>query len=437
MNSKGTMKPRTPLLRLVPYVLALLAAFVLFAPGAAIGQQGAATWSIQPASADGADSRPHFVYDNVEPGATISDFVLIRNLSDEELTLAVYASDALNTTRGGFDLLPADTAPVGLGAWVETAEDTVTIGPRDSVIVPFSIHIPENATPGDHAAGIVAVFARSGADSGGGQVSVHYRVGTRIYLRLSGELAPALSITDLSVSYSGTLSPTKGGDLNVAFTVSNDGNMRLTGEPRIEVTGPLGIGLQEAFLEPLPELLPGSTYTVEAVVAGVVPLLRANARIVIEPQAVGGDGPAVLTVSQAAGSWALPLPQLAVLVLIGGAIVIARRTRVVERLRSKPGEAISPEVVDNIKKYLNVESPALPLAICRTIGRQADAGSAVMTGLNTGGIEFVAIVDGRAVPVTVSWSQTVRTEPEIRAELARIGEQVKVMETVTSAGGRT
>lgn len=68
------------------------------------------TFGVQPASPKEPDARAHFSY-GVTGGAGLRDQIAVWNYGDEPLTLAVYASDAVNTADGGFDLLPAGQAP--------------------------------------------------------------------------------------------------------------------------------------------------------------------------------------------------------------------------------------------------------------------------------------------------------------------------------------
>ncbi len=134
------------------------------------GNSNPVTWSVQPATAKKPDTRPTYSYTNYRPGSTHEDYVAIDNFSTTPQTFAVYASDAFNTAGGGFDLLAAAEKPKDVGSWVRFAKSSVRVPARSSVIVPFTVTIPDNATPGFHVGGVVASLSVPGVDSKGNQV---------------------------------------------------------------------------------------------------------------------------------------------------------------------------------------------------------------------------------------------------------------------------
>jgi hypothetical protein len=72
------------------------------------------TWSVTPASASGPDGRARFDY-VVEPGMRYDDHLAVRNLGEGDITLDLYAGDAVNTGTGGFDLLARDEPSTVVG----------------------------------------------------------------------------------------------------------------------------------------------------------------------------------------------------------------------------------------------------------------------------------------------------------------------------------
>ncbi|WBB78500.1 DUF916 domain-containing protein [Micromonospora sp. WMMD882] len=289
------------------------------------------TWGVAPSTAKGPNGRPAFAY-KLDPGATLTDYVAVTNHSARPLTLNLYASDAFTTTQGGFDLLAGDRRPTDVGAWVRFTQRTLTIPSTSRLNVPFTLTVPANATPGDHAGGIVASLAATTADAQGNQVAVDHRVGARIYLRVTGELRPALTVKNLRVRHAGSLNPLGGGTLTATFTIRNTGNVRLTGQPTLTAAGPFGVGRRSIDAAALPEILPGGELITTVRMTGVPPLFRLTASAAVTPATVGDQvldpppqgGTAQTTV------WAVPWPQLvllALLALVGWALVAARRRR--------------------------------------------------------------------------------------------------------------
>src|SRR5690606_34841810 len=101
----------------------------------------------------------------------------------------------------------------------------------------------------------------------------------------------------------------------VTYTVRNSGNVRLTGEQKLTIGGPIGWTLRERDLDALPELLPGSELTSRVEVDGVMPTGRLSAKVEITP--LGPDG-AIEPVAAAASAWALPWTALVTVVVLAG-----------------------------------------------------------------------------------------------------------------------
>ncbi|WP_051798113.1 WxL protein peptidoglycan domain-containing protein [Catenuloplanes japonicus] len=282
---------------------------------------GAITWSVAPAGPAGADGRASLDY-KLDPGATVTDRVVVTNHSAQALTLRIYASDALTTPDGGFDLLAADRTPVDAGAWITPERDTVALPASSRVVVPLVVAVPGNATPGDHVGGVVASVTARATGPDGSAVAVDHRVGTRVHLRVTGELRPELAVRDLGIDSHQSWAPWRLPALTSTFTVANTGNVRLMGAPSIRTRG-------KAFDGPdLPQILPGGQLRATVAADGVWPLFRTSVEIAVTP--VDLDGRALAPRVTRTTVWLVPWPQLAVLgavLLLVAAAILARRWR--------------------------------------------------------------------------------------------------------------
>jgi hypothetical protein len=305
------------------------------------------TWSVQPSTPAGPDGRTRFDF-TVDPGTTISDWVSVANWSTHEVTFRVYAADATTDYEtGAFTLIGADQASTDLGAWtsVDSAPSvcaagdtaclaglgvTVTLAAGTSQDVPVTITVPQDATPGDHAAGIVASFRSEASDATGSAVQVEQRVGTRVYLRVSGDLGPAVGVSGLVAGYDGSVNPVGTGTGTVGFDLSNTGNVRLDAVPSVHLTGPFGLDLGTVTLDAVTDLVPGATTHVTAEVPGVPPLLLLAAEVTVTPVVAEGDGTAAPVV-RSARAWAVPWTLLVLLALVtaatAGTVAHRRRSR--------------------------------------------------------------------------------------------------------------
>jgi hypothetical protein len=292
------------------------------------------TFGVEPATGHHPDARPHFDF-GVTPGATLSDHVAVLNYSAKPLTLQLYPTDAVNTSTGGFGLLPGGTTPTGAGAWVTLPKHSRTVRvPAQSakapgeVIVPFTLNVPDNATPGDHVGGIVASLRTEGHNGSGQNIVLVQRVGTRLFIRVAGTLSPNLSLSGLHATYHGTLNPFGKGHVTVHYTVHNTGNVELGLGQHVKVSGLFGSSSQVS-VPSVPLLLPGASLSEVAQVPGVWPQFTAKATVTATPVAVPGDSdPRLVAVSASTHLLAIPWPLIVLillLIVVAGLVVVARR----------------------------------------------------------------------------------------------------------------
>ncbi len=308
----------------------------------------AQTFGIVPSGPDGPDGRSAFDY-KLDPGAQLADAAAVVNPSTEPLTLEIYAHDAITTEDGGFDIGTPTVAPVDAGSWVTfPAGANITVPARSRIRVPFALAVPGNATPGDHAAGIVAVLNTANGDG----VVVARRVGVRMHLRISGSLAPQLSVENLTVDWSGSWNPFAGGTVTATYTIRNTGNLRLAAAPVLDIDGPLGIPAGRGGTDTVPQILPGQAVSVTVTAPNVWPLVYLS----VAAQAVPGAPQGAQPVSGAtpgfsqANVWAPPWPQLILLVLLVAAVwpLLWWRGRLRKRPATKQTE-VRPEAKETVQ----------------------------------------------------------------------------------------
>jgi hypothetical protein len=246
-------------------------------------QAGAATapnssWSIAPAgAAPGAtSSRSDFEFAS-KPGQIFTDRFVVANRTGAPITFNLYSADALNTKVGGaFALKLANETQVDVGKWVTLPTDKLVVPAGTQATVTYTVDIPLDATPGDHAGGIVAQDATpSIVTKGAVRVPVLEGAGVRIYVRVAGPIHPSLAVENPQIVYSypafAWLSGSGKG--RVAFDVANTGNMRLDVVARVKAVGLFGSTIKQYAKIPIPALLPGS---IALVSEPMIPLPRAG-----------------------------------------------------------------------------------------------------------------------------------------------------------------
>jgi hypothetical protein len=291
----------------------------------------AVSWSLAPATPEGPDGRS-WVEQDAAPGETVTEHLALRNLGTTATTFILTAADGYFTDTGRFSMLQAGDTSVGAGTWISVAPD-VAVEPGATVVVPFTVTVPENATPGDHAAGIAASIVSSGTTSDGTRVGVESRVGFRVITQVEGALAPALAVDDLSADYSPSFNLFTPGEVAIRYTAENAGNTQLTvGETVGGATTARG------------DLFPGETRAVVVEPTAAWPLGLVTMEVVVEATVPGDDGLAVAPVTTTVTFWAMPwlhLATLAGIAVVVAALVFARRRsranveRLVEQARAE------------------------------------------------------------------------------------------------------
>lgn len=325
MNSRS---PRTApgrarfLAGLLPALLVAAVAAVGGASAPASAADGDVTWGVRTAANDNGADRQNFAY-RIAPGTQVSDALVVSNHAATPIDLDVYAADGFTTSSGQLDLVTPDTTSVAVGAWTAVQEGRVTIAPGASVEVPFTVKVPADATPGDYAGGLLTSLPHPAQEDG---ISVDRRLGIRMHVRVDGELAPAVAVEKMQVDYSGTVNPFGTGTATVSYTVRNTGNVRLAAGQSVTLAGPFGwFPVDTTEVAPVPELLPGESWTVRVPVDGVVPAFWLTAKAALSPTlpAVAGSTPGVDGVAAEAGALAVPWALLVLVLVVAAAIVAA------------------------------------------------------------------------------------------------------------------
>lgn len=310
----------------------------------ATGNANKATFGIGPANAKGIDGRANLDF-LTTPGAKLTDRIALVNIAAKPVTLNLYAVDTALGSDGSLGYQPRAAKRVDAGNWIVPelpgGASTVTLGPQQTKVVPLSISVPANASPGDHAAGVIAsVISKVISDKSPQGVDFEQRVALRAFFRVSGALRPELSVQGLTVRWKGTLDPFGGGTATVDYTVRNTGNVRLGAKQQVSVSGLFGSTSPKKPVAAIPLLFPGNAVHVAVAVPGVFPQFAMHARVLLYPLTVSGDVDPGLppNIAAAKSFWAVPWTLIALVValvlVIGG---LWWRRRHVRRHRGPSG----------------------------------------------------------------------------------------------------
>lgn len=319
---------------------------------AATQGDGKVTWMVRPSDGVGEDGRS-WVELELDPGETVQEHMLVRNLSDATVAFRLSAADGYFTDTGRFNMRSSDQESVDAGTWI-TIDDTVEVPAGGQAVVPFTVTVPENATPGDHPAGVAAAI-RSG---GNAEVGVESRVGFRVMTRVTGELAPAASAT-VSGAYEGTINPFETGRLGVGYAIENTGNTRLSVVPQVRISTLFGAVSYELPGEEIVEIAPGETRSANVTFPSVWPLFAYSAEVTASVQALTEGAPTgeVDPATAQANVIAIPWSQLVTLAIAAVLIWLLWRDR---RRRDRRTAALIRQAREDALAEAGVEpEPAL------------------------------------------------------------------------------
>lgn len=357
-------------LRPVRAAAALLAALT----AALLGVGPAFADDVDAISAGPGDDRTRLSY-QLQPGQHVDDEYVVRNTGSTAQNVTLFATDAFNTEEGQFALLDTAQKPTAVGTWVlfdgAQSTESFALAPGEERSVPFTLNVPADAGPGDHAGGIVV-----SSQKGDGQILVDRRVATRLYVRVPGELQPALTIANVSGEYRPEWNPFAGSTA-VTFTVRNSGNVALGATMLVGAKAIFGIPTGTAQRQELPELLPGSTRTVTVIVPGTPQVGYLNPYVQLQPtveQDALNPGPLAL-VSRDTLVPAVPWWLLAVALLVVAFFVYRRWRR---RTDGKRAEAWIAYTEEEARRKAREEEPvAGSTASASAAAASAASGSSV------------------------------------------------------------
>ena len=232
------------------------------APGSSNDAHQNGSWWVQPAPTPGSTAavRQYFILEG-RPGTTLQDGLAVSNYTDHPITYYVYGADGYNTPRDGqFALRDHGYTMTGVGSWVRTAFPTITVPARTSTVVPISIAIPANASPGDHVGGVSGMdtAVESVQQQGNVQVGIKRVVAARLYVHVDGPAVGGLTVTQLKVTGSASFPAyVSDSDGTVTATVTNSGNLLESPKAHLRATGIFGTLIDRTVQ--LPQILPGQS----------------------------------------------------------------------------------------------------------------------------------------------------------------------------------
>lgn len=192
-------------------IVALLALLAVFVSPSTIFAQ----------SRVGISLSPPLVEDQVLPGATVSYTLRIENKGDtiEQLYPRLYDVSGISRDGQPEFAKQGESTPHMLSGWVTFDNDLVVIPPQGSATLRFTVHVPDDASPGAHV-GSVALSREAPTDVKQG-TGVGYEVRSIVSLRIAGDVIERTKIKEFFTSQVFFTSA----DVLFTTTILNEGNV--------------------------------------------------------------------------------------------------------------------------------------------------------------------------------------------------------------------
>lgn len=133
---------------------------------------------------------PSVIIVEMKPGDTLKDSISIENPTEYEMTLNVHGADSALTAEGEFTVEAMDKIPDEFGSWVTFEEPNITLLPKETREVNFTLHIPEDIPYGEYQGGMAVT--QTGNRSGKGiQISTTIAMGVKVTVTADPQPIPA------------------------------------------------------------------------------------------------------------------------------------------------------------------------------------------------------------------------------------------------------
>lgn len=217
------------------------------ASAAAIGGFGA-----RPAHYDSGNPATRAYFIRTAPrGGSFTDQVVVSNTAAKQVTLRVYPTDGVTGATSGVVYSNRQTHLKGTGLWVTPAVSRVTVPARSQRTVGFTVHVPGNANPGQHLAGLALEDVHSGTSTGRFSVTEVLRTVVGIEIAVPGPARSRIALDSFAISpITGTAYP------SVVVNLSNLGTRLCKPALSIALNGPDGVQRATRHLD---TILPGDS----------------------------------------------------------------------------------------------------------------------------------------------------------------------------------
>ncbi len=186
------------------------------------------------------------------PGTTYTNCVTVQNNSSAAVPVIAYPVDGLTGVTSGAVYSNQGQPLHSVGAWMTVATTSVTLAPGARQTISFTVHVPLNATPGDHLGAIVVQPLHGQTSSGGFHITLVNRTAIAILVDVPGPATLSFALDNATIQ---PMASTH--SASIVVTLDNTG--RLLGKPQLTVRLHGQHAYDHSATLPLATVLPGDT----------------------------------------------------------------------------------------------------------------------------------------------------------------------------------
>lgn len=180
------------------------------------------------------------------PGQTLKGTTSVTNLGSDTLKVVTEFRDFIVESETGVPTPVEQGSSVwSMSLWISVPAELqeFTLEPNESREVPFTIDIPQDATPGGHYAMVLFTPAIVQEEIAG--PLIEHKVGNLIKLSVSGDVQESAKITEFSAPFFSEYGP-----IPIILKILNDGNNHISLEGNIRIYNMFSKQVAEWSLQP-------------------------------------------------------------------------------------------------------------------------------------------------------------------------------------------
>lgn len=200
----------------------------------------------------------------VDPGTVQQGVVKVYNETDHDLDVKATIEAVRYSDESG--QITFDNERPTFLSWITLERTSLTLQSRQAAIVPLIVQVPKNAAPGGYYA-VVFWQEIPSANQDEKNVSINGRVGTLVYLTVTGDIIEQAAISSFGLDSSRKV--VLGLPLNFSARVANQGNIHLQPFGKITLTNWLGQKNEVPINQERRSIIPNNTRRFDVVWPGL------------------------------------------------------------------------------------------------------------------------------------------------------------------------